>query len=398
MRNHLGRLTVKLAIDDQSVKVPRLEPLALGTGEKLQGAVAVEDGVAVSALAAALQIEWVNRPLVVAEFTDEAAPTAYEAAVDMLETESDGGCEAGQQLARPQLLQVLHAVPVRLSVEIVARPHSLGQIHLHPLAGGAAAGGEVGGQVGQLLPQPVRRVQLRRYAAQTGGEAANVYEGLGGDRAEEGEGSSGHGAGRPVPVVQQAGGDCGRVPGVAVGAIVPACVAAQPSRSKYFAHRLAAVLALPVLPGQPNLPGHQVQAARQPDVISEGESRHAHHHWLREPEAGVAPGRRAGLLRDEVGAGAGRTGQSRRGQNQSRPGRPVPAHRTGRDEQKLCKCVIPYHGYHGYHGYWHLYWTIKLRSGPNICSRVVRVRLKFRIAEPGLLVEKLKTVSLDWTS
>ena len=56
VRNHLGRLTVKLAIDDQSVEVPRLEPLAPGTGEKLLGAVAVEDGVAVSALAAALQI------------------------------------------------------------------------------------------------------------------------------------------------------------------------------------------------------------------------------------------------------------------------------------------------------------------------------------------------------
>ena len=71
------------------LEVSHLQPLALRAVKESLGAGAVEHGVAVLALAGAVQVERVDRLLVPADLADEAPATADKAPSDVTETETN---------------------------------------------------------------------------------------------------------------------------------------------------------------------------------------------------------------------------------------------------------------------------------------------------------------------
>ena len=100
------RLPGEPAVGDVPLEVPHLQPLALGAVEELFGAGAVEDRVTVLALTGGVQVEGVDRLLVLTDLADEAPAAADQTAGDVTEAETDSRGEAGHQLAGPELRQV----------------------------------------------------------------------------------------------------------------------------------------------------------------------------------------------------------------------------------------------------------------------------------------------------
>ena len=121
----------------------------------------MEDSLTLLTLAGGLEVEWIDRPLILAHLADESTATAHEAHHHMLGAESQASLQCCHQLASVQLLHVLDAVGVRGCVEILPWPDHFSQRNFDPLSLGSGAGSEIGHKVDQLLPQPAGLFQHR---------------------------------------------------------------------------------------------------------------------------------------------------------------------------------------------------------------------------------------------